>query len=565
MSLSRYPQVTEELLSAYLDDLVTKEERQLIERAISEDPEIAWRLETLQQTIVLLQSLPALALPRSFAVDEEMLKAFDRNETVDNAGVLAPSVAPVQKAGWWQQIRTTLQGHGPLLRNAAAVATVLVLIFLIRNQLQPSPTTMSVSMQPPTAESIEVAIANNQTNGQAVLEQTPIRETEADLAASVGDETIATVTDTDQPTIVAYKADPLPAELASSDSDAADESDIANNQLVDSTTAESASTTRTETNRAVSSDANRTAGSDTVATAIASTLTPSAGGSNRSFVQRGDDAQSLIPTNGQQQNADAAMGTVATEAIGANSENAPANTNGPASDGSQDDTAVVAAQATDNSEGTDSPTVSATVVEDVPSLEETIVETSDATGTDATEADATEADATTASTNDESSTILQEGTPEQAPNEQATSEIVDAEADAASEETNELITEAVEVAAAAETPTIPVLNEEDDEEDDTESKPAPPVVAAMLAATMAVTSTLTEASDLPVKAITSTDSVTVDLGVASSVIVTDSASITTSITVSTTNNINDSLGGGSNSGKPKCPVDINSNCCATTY
>ncbi|HRW10840.1 MAG TPA: hypothetical protein P5121_37315, partial [Caldilineaceae bacterium] len=80
MSLSRFPQITNELLSAYLDGLVTDDERQLIERALTEDAEIAWRLESLRQTVQLLQSMPALALPKSFTLDAALVEAFEARE-----------------------------------------------------------------------------------------------------------------------------------------------------------------------------------------------------------------------------------------------------------------------------------------------------------------------------------------------------------------------------------------------------------------------------------------------------------------------------------------------------
>ena len=64
------PQVTDELLSAYIDGDVTAEEKNLVERAVKADANLAWRLESLQQTVNLLRSLPAVSLPRSFVLTE---------------------------------------------------------------------------------------------------------------------------------------------------------------------------------------------------------------------------------------------------------------------------------------------------------------------------------------------------------------------------------------------------------------------------------------------------------------------------------------------------------------
>ena len=51
MTTAPYPQVTNELLSAYIDEAVTEEERRLVEHAVAEDADVAWRLESLRATV----------------------------------------------------------------------------------------------------------------------------------------------------------------------------------------------------------------------------------------------------------------------------------------------------------------------------------------------------------------------------------------------------------------------------------------------------------------------------------------------------------------------------------
>jgi anti-sigma factor RsiW len=140
---SRFSQVSDELLSAYLDQAVTAEERALVEAAIATDAEVAWRLETLRQTVALLKTLPLVALPRSFVLTRAQL--VDTTET--ELSVVPP--APAQRrpqsyartqanngSGFWQVWRDFWQMGNPLLRNAAAVSLALLLVLLVGDQVQ---------------------------------------------------------------------------------------------------------------------------------------------------------------------------------------------------------------------------------------------------------------------------------------------------------------------------------------------------------------------------------------------------------------------------------------------
>ena len=79
---SQYPQITEALLSAYIDGAVTPAESQLVEEAVANDPNIAWQLETLQYTVGLLgRALSNIELPASFSVAAITGKAGDNRGT----------------------------------------------------------------------------------------------------------------------------------------------------------------------------------------------------------------------------------------------------------------------------------------------------------------------------------------------------------------------------------------------------------------------------------------------------------------------------------------------------
>ena len=134
MSVSRYPQITEELLSAYLDNSVSEEDRRLIEHAISVEPQLAWQLESLRQTVQLLHSLPAVALPRAFTLDRVMLEQKLAAEQAQNARRRVVQQAPVGVT-WWQRWVTIWQNGSPYLRNGAMIALLLVVVLVAGNQL----------------------------------------------------------------------------------------------------------------------------------------------------------------------------------------------------------------------------------------------------------------------------------------------------------------------------------------------------------------------------------------------------------------------------------------------
>jgi anti-sigma factor RsiW len=136
MTPSRYPHITDELLSAYLDEAVTAEEKRLIEAAIADEPALAWRLETLRQTVHLVRTLPAIALPRSFTLSELSGVARQPAPALSSASPAQRSLhaAPQQVIGLaalWQGWLSFWQLGSPLLRNAAAVSLALFLFLIV--------------------------------------------------------------------------------------------------------------------------------------------------------------------------------------------------------------------------------------------------------------------------------------------------------------------------------------------------------------------------------------------------------------------------------------------------
>ncbi len=125
MNSSEFSRITDELLSAYIDNAVTAQERKLVEAASAADAEIAWRLDSLRQTVNLLHGLPEIPLPRSFVLQEsQVMEAAPPRRPASRAQSGSTSFLDRFSRGW----RSFWQPGNPVLRNAAAAALVLLLV-----------------------------------------------------------------------------------------------------------------------------------------------------------------------------------------------------------------------------------------------------------------------------------------------------------------------------------------------------------------------------------------------------------------------------------------------------
>ena len=95
-----YPDITDELLSAYLDGMVTPAERQRVEAAAVADPDVAWRLATLRETVRLLRTLPVLELPRSFVLTPAQVGQL-QSAAVAAELMPKPAVRTPHSTGFW--------------------------------------------------------------------------------------------------------------------------------------------------------------------------------------------------------------------------------------------------------------------------------------------------------------------------------------------------------------------------------------------------------------------------------------------------------------------------------
>ena len=130
--------VDEELVAAFVDGEVTTEECQRVEAAMAADEQVAWEVNTLRQTVELLQDLPAVPLPRSFVLKEDQVADVlleRRSRAIATAAPAAADQDPQDSP--WQRFLRFLNGGDLALRNAAALAAVLLVLFYVAEvQLQ---------------------------------------------------------------------------------------------------------------------------------------------------------------------------------------------------------------------------------------------------------------------------------------------------------------------------------------------------------------------------------------------------------------------------------------------
>lgn len=120
---------TAELLSAYIDDALTAEERRDLEARLRAEPALQRELDTLRQTVALMRALPERKAPRDFTLTPEMVAQADgaRTEASQAAPQTGPRIMPrnVPRRPIWQ----------PLTAAAAAVLIVAAGLFVIFDQL----------------------------------------------------------------------------------------------------------------------------------------------------------------------------------------------------------------------------------------------------------------------------------------------------------------------------------------------------------------------------------------------------------------------------------------------
>lgn len=229
MTTSRFPDITDELLSAYIDNAVSESERVLVEAALREDSTVAWRLATLRETVQLLRSLPVIQAPRSFVLTPEQVGQPIRepayapnvisNPTTAGGRTLQPA-HPVEDArsGRWADVverwRRFWQAGSPVWRNAMATSMAILLVLVIlpaflsdgAQQAQLAAPQAISEESAPVAFDAAPAAPTQRDAAEAAPEAADLAQLEAPAAASEGD------VQAPQPTAVPDNALDMPAQ-----------------------------------------------------------------------------------------------------------------------------------------------------------------------------------------------------------------------------------------------------------------------------------------------------------------------------------------------------------------
>lgn len=142
-----------ELLSAYLDGVLTDSERMTLERRLASDDRLRDELEQLYQTVQWIHQLPTLRAPRDFTINAAMVEAADAGAKI----IPMPKVKPVRRVASFNYMGI-----------AAAVAIVLFAGILVITMLGPSVgsvfSNVVSSLNSDSASSADgVAVAQNPT------------------------------------------------------------------------------------------------------------------------------------------------------------------------------------------------------------------------------------------------------------------------------------------------------------------------------------------------------------------------------------------------------------------
>lgn len=101
------PELTDrdaELLSAYIDEMLTDDERADLERRLQSDAFLRQELAAMRQTVLFVANLPQLQAPRNFTLTAEMVADAPPEAAEQNAPT--PKIIPLYRKRWFQTLST---------------------------------------------------------------------------------------------------------------------------------------------------------------------------------------------------------------------------------------------------------------------------------------------------------------------------------------------------------------------------------------------------------------------------------------------------------------------------
>ncbi|MGB0385965.1 MAG: zf-HC2 domain-containing protein [Ardenticatenaceae bacterium] len=163
-----------ELLSAYLDEEVSENERALVESHLATCEACQLELESLSWTVNLLHRLPEQPVPRTFYITEAMLE---------------PEKPPL--GNWFEWLRSLLSVRGALATMAAAVLLMVVIQSSLFSSPWTGPETAALMEAQPTAAleaDAPIAVAPQSSAGATLAEEAPVEEEEALFSVTAEDD-----------------------------------------------------------------------------------------------------------------------------------------------------------------------------------------------------------------------------------------------------------------------------------------------------------------------------------------------------------------------------------------
>ncbi|MGB5051095.1 MAG: hypothetical protein WBO46_19265, partial [Caldilineaceae bacterium] len=220
MNRSSQTPISDELLSAYIDGVVTNEEKATVEAALAADPGLAWELESLRQTVQLVQNLPPVPLPRSFVLVEAQVAdvlAERRARATPSARGAVSRQSSTPARSWWREFLAFFSAGNLVLRNAAALAALFLVVVLVTSPgsslpaVAPQNTNSSQEDVTPTQE-VSPALAQAESvpvEPSATASQKAAQELPAEKAAPAASAALMS-----EPAPAAVAAAPAPAAMA---------------------------------------------------------------------------------------------------------------------------------------------------------------------------------------------------------------------------------------------------------------------------------------------------------------------------------------------------------------
>jgi len=154
--------ISDELLSAYIDHQIDEAELRRVETALAAEPALQHQLETLQATVTLMRSAPALVVPRALTLSENQVLAAGGR------------VKGVKQPAFWQRWLPRL------MPVATAVVALLFIFSLVFISPQPA---AQLAMPAPQAQPMEMPAELNATSAPPPVAEASISEADSGMQA----------------------------------------------------------------------------------------------------------------------------------------------------------------------------------------------------------------------------------------------------------------------------------------------------------------------------------------------------------------------------------------------